>query len=154
MPQTVIEGVYAISFDGFNREARGTRARVIAGVGQLTLKKTSDTGGTASALHRATNMPMTGQQDEKYRDNNLRHATYRSSGNYIVRDAGATGNPIYFEITLDFVEEGGPGTLKDTFVAMQCGPGRFRLLSTGPEGPSGPVDEMVFGEAIKVASDW
>ena len=151
--QTVIEGVYAIRFNGFNREERGTRARTDAGVGQLTLKQTAG-AKVASGFHRATNCPMTGQRDPDDPGASLRHTKYKLDGTYIVLDDGATGNPIHAEITLNFVEDGGEENLTDTFVVMQSGPNRFWLLSTGPKNRMGMIDEMVLGEATKVLADW
>ena len=74
--QTVIEGVYAIRFNGFNREERGTRARTVAGVGQLTLTQTAG-AKVASGFHRATNCPMTGQRDPDDPGASLRHTKYK-----------------------------------------------------------------------------
>lgn len=151
--QTVIEGVYAIRFNGFNREERGTRARTVAGVGQLTLKETAGVK-VASGFHRATNCPMTGQRDPTDPGASLRHTRYKLDGTYSVIDDGATGNPIHAEIKLNFVEDSGEQNLTDTFVVIQSGPNRFWLLSTGPQNRMGLIDEMVLGEATKVSPDW
>jgi hypothetical protein len=153
MPKTVIEGVYAIRFNGFNREERGTRARSIAGIGQLTLQKRSGRG-TASGFHRATNCPMTGQRDPTDPGGSLRHTKYKLNGSYAVLDDGSTGNPIHAEVKLNFVEDSGEQNLSDTFAVVQSGPNRFWLLSTGAQNRSGDIDEAVLGEAVKVGSDW
>ena len=151
-PKTTIPGVYAIMFRGFNREELQKRARHIVGVGSLTLSAVGV--ATITGLHNATNSPMTGQRST----DGLHNTTYALTGSYVVTDDGTTGNPIQLKVTIDFTENGGPGRMKDTFQVVQSGPDRFWLVSTNPvdnaTGTPTKVDELVYGEAVKVTDEW
>ena len=142
---STMPGTYALSFSGFNHDS-SSRARFVAGVGQLVFAATEDGKGTVRGTHRATNSPMTGQQSD------LHYSEYAFSGTYEVIEAGP---PIQATINMTLTQtKGGNTRMSDTFAMVQSGPDRFRLISTNPrlQDDSGglPVDELVMAELIKV----
>jgi hypothetical protein len=143
-----LPGTYVFRFAGFDRDA--TRARHVAGVGQMVLTETGAGQGTIeSGAHRVTNSPMSGQAKD------LVHSTYDLSGTYAVI---AAGPPILATATVTFTKTSVDGRRKmvDTFAIVQSGPDRLWLVSTDPreldeaDKPTKKIEELVVGELVKV----
>lgn len=157
MANSSIPGEYTINFRGFERDARAvSRSRYLVGVGWLRLVETSPGLGTVTGVHRSINMPMSGGGNASYHA-----ATYDLTGSWkaITIATGGTFNPLCAEVTIEFTEQtgGNGGHMSDKFVAMQCGPDRFWLVSNKPEDLAGgrkAVDEVAFGDAAKVTAAW
>src|SRR3989442_1295580 len=116
---STMPGTYALSFSGFNHDS-SSRARFVAGVGQLVFAATEDGKGTVRGTHRATNSPMAGQQAD------LHYSEYAFSGTYQVIEAGP---PIQATINMMLTQtKGGNTRMSDTFAMVQSGPDRFRLI--------------------------
>ena len=138
----VLSGTFAFSFNGFDH--RPPQVRYVAGVGQLVLAQTAKNKGTiASGQQLVSNSPMTGLSTDFLR------SEYALTGTYTVVDAGP---PLVATADVTFTQTSDSGDRKqmtDTFALVQVGPDRLRLISRNPQS-SGPIQELVIGELIKV----
>ena len=151
MAKTAMAGKYVVRFTGFARSDGGSDGRSynLVGIGTIELKRTgsrSPERGTVKGVHRSTLNPITGLADP---DDERDYTTYAyQNATYTVKEAGP---PILAELTVTFKEQGGKNRqLSDKFLALQAGVDKFWLISTNPTNAAGSVDEVVFGEAVKV----
>ncbi|WP_395707927.1 hypothetical protein [Reyranella sp.] len=136
-------GEYSFRFQGFGRRlAPGKNAFHLIGIGRLTLDGAGHlTGGQVSTI-----CPITGGMD------GMDHGAFGSRrfdlvGTYSINSYGVG------TVTIDFKFHG-TVVNKDTFavVATSNSGASFWLISTAPQtGGGAPVEELVSGEAIRLA---
>lgn len=143
-----ISGIYAYRFSGF-AVVEGIPCTVV-GLGNMTIG--ADGSITGFQTSSATQLQGDGAEIEV--------ATFSLKGTFAPKSGGG---PNYYEATLDFHLTGGNGNgpskqnLTGTFSIVAAGgiadPGeRLWLISTGATTNGSDADEVVSGEAIRIAA--